>query len=105
MEGARRDVRPRPPASLLVFLAAAPFRGARHRAQVGHRFPRLHGLVLLCGRPCRQRFPWGRIMTQTLDMNERVSQRGSFRAASAPASTRAEVSKIGTFAVTFGIAF
>jgi hypothetical protein len=45
-------------------------------------------------------------MTQTLDMNERISQRGSPQAASVAASTtRTEASKFGTFAVAFGIAF
>ncbi len=48
-------------------------------------------------------------MTQTLDVNERISQRGSSHAIGArtsTASTRSiEASRFGTFAITFGIAF
>jgi hypothetical protein len=45
-------------------------------------------------------------MTQTLDMNVRVSPPASSRAAAAPTSTtQAGTSKFGTFAITFGIAF
>ena len=45
-------------------------------------------------------------MTQTLDVDFRASQPGSSRATGAPTSTaRAETSKFGTFAITFGIAF
>jgi hypothetical protein len=45
-------------------------------------------------------------MTQTLDMNVRVSPPTSSRATAAPASTiRAGTSRFGTFAITFGIAF
>ena len=45
-------------------------------------------------------------MTQTLDVDFRASQLGSSRATGAPTSTaRAETSKFGTFAITFGIAF
>src|SRR6267378_602074 len=48
-------------------------------------------------------------MTQTLDVNERVSQLGGSQAAGAPTSTTsaatAAASKFGTFAITFGIAF
>jgi hypothetical protein len=44
-------------------------------------------------------------MTQTLDVDVRTSQFASARAAAAPTSTRAGVSKFGTFAITFGIAF
>lgn len=45
-------------------------------------------------------------MTQTLDVDERVSQIGRSRAIGAPTSTtQTGASKFGTFAVTFGIAF
>lgn len=45
-------------------------------------------------------------MTQTLDANDRVSQLGRSPAIGAPASARpAEISKSGTFAITFGIVF
>ena len=45
-------------------------------------------------------------MTQTLDVDFRASQLGSSHATGAPTSTaRAETSKFGTFAITFGIAF
>jgi hypothetical protein len=46
-------------------------------------------------------------MTQTLDVHERVTAGSPARAASSPATpaTQAEVSKFGTFAITFGIAF
>jgi hypothetical protein len=48
-------------------------------------------------------------MTQTLDVNERVSQLGGPQAtgaaASTAAATSARFSKFGTFAITFGIAF
>jgi hypothetical protein len=45
-------------------------------------------------------------MTQTLDVDIRTAQLGSSRATGAPTSTtRAETSKFGTFAITFGIAF
>jgi hypothetical protein len=45
-------------------------------------------------------------MTQTLNMDARISQRSSSYAASAAApTTRTEASKFGTFAVAFGIAF
>jgi hypothetical protein len=43
-------------------------------------------------------------MTQTLDVDFRASQLGSSRATGAP-TARAETSKFGTFAITFGIAF
>jgi hypothetical protein len=42
-------------------------------------------------------------MTQTLDIDERASKLGRSPAIGAPTSTR--VSKFGTFAITFGIAF
>jgi hypothetical protein len=45
-------------------------------------------------------------MTQTLDANFRTSGLGRERPASSPTSaTRAEASKLGTFAVAFGIAY
>jgi hypothetical protein len=45
-------------------------------------------------------------MSQALDMDARISQLGPAHASGAPASkTRAEVSKFGTFAITFGVAF
>jgi hypothetical protein len=45
-------------------------------------------------------------MTQTSDVDFRASQLGSSRTASAPTSTtRAGTSRLGTFAITFGIAF
>jgi hypothetical protein len=46
-------------------------------------------------------------MTQTLDAHQRISEAASTRAAAAPATptTRAQTSKFGTFAITFGIAF
>jgi hypothetical protein len=44
-------------------------------------------------------------MTQALDADVRGSQLGGSRAAAPPASTRAGTSKLGTFAVAFGIAF
>jgi hypothetical protein len=48
-------------------------------------------------------------MTQTLDVNERVSDLSRSQPASTPAShtaaTPATVSKFGTFAITYGIAF
>jgi hypothetical protein len=45
-------------------------------------------------------------MTQTLDADFRTSELGRERTASAPTSkTRAEASKLGTFAVAFGIAY
>jgi hypothetical protein len=46
-------------------------------------------------------------MTQTLDVHERISDPAGARAASAPAApaTTAAISKFGTFAITFGIAF
>jgi len=48
-------------------------------------------------------------MTQTLDMNERVSDLGRPQAIDAPgsstAATSTTTSKFGTFAITFGIAF
>jgi hypothetical protein len=45
-------------------------------------------------------------MTQTLDTDDRISRLGSSRATGAPTSTtRTGVSKFGTFAITFGIAF
>ncbi len=45
-------------------------------------------------------------MTQTLDMHEPASQLGRSPAMAAPTSTaQTKVSKFGTFAITFGIAF
>jgi len=45
-------------------------------------------------------------MTQTLDVNQRVSQLGGSQAPGAPTpATTTRVSKFGTFAITFGIAF
>jgi len=45
-------------------------------------------------------------MTQTLDVNEQVSQLGRSPAVGAPSSARpAEISKSGTFAIAFGITF
>ena len=50
-------------------------------------------------------------MTQTLDVDERISQLGRSHATNVPTSTTAStttstsVSKFGTFAITFGIAF
>jgi len=44
-------------------------------------------------------------MTQALDMDARVSQPGSARAAAASAARSATTSRFGTFAITFGIAF
>ena len=46
-------------------------------------------------------------MTQALDVNERVSQLGRSDTMGAPTSkaVTASVSKFGTFAITFGIAF
>jgi hypothetical protein len=45
-------------------------------------------------------------MTQTLDINERISQRDRSQTIAAPTSTtQTRTSKFGTFAITFGIAF
>jgi hypothetical protein len=44
-------------------------------------------------------------MTQALDMDARVSQLGSARAAAASAASISATGKFGTFAITFGIAF
>ena len=46
-------------------------------------------------------------MTQTLDMDARVSQRGRSHATVAPAAsaTTTRISKLGIFTITFGIAF
>jgi hypothetical protein len=45
-------------------------------------------------------------MTQTLDVNEGISQLGRSHAVGAPTSTtRTSTNKFGTFAITFGIAF
>jgi hypothetical protein len=46
-------------------------------------------------------------MTQTLDVHQRISEPASARTASAPATpaSDAQVSKFGTFAITFGICF
>src|ERR1019366_3054248 len=105
VQGARRDHGVGAAAGLLVFLAAAPVRRTCHRAQVGDHLSRLHGLVFVRGRPRRQRFPRSRIMTQALDMNERVVPFGRAHAVEAPAArSAASSSKFGTFAVAFGIA-
>jgi hypothetical protein len=44
-------------------------------------------------------------MTQALDANFRTSDLGTSRAASAASAKAAEASKLGTFAIAFGIAF
>src|SRR6266567_5257088 len=46
-------------------------------------------------------------MTQTLDVDERISQLGRSHATNVPTSTTTStsVSKFGTFAITFGISF
>jgi hypothetical protein len=44
-------------------------------------------------------------MTQALDMEARLSQLGSARAAAASAAKATATTKFGTFAITFGIAF
>src|SRR5205085_3583345 len=96
-------------AGLLVFLAGSAVRGVCPRAQMAHAFPCGRRLVRFPRRPHRQRLPRSRIMTQVLDVNERVSQlRGSqtlgapARAStSTPATATLTANKLATFAITF----
>src|SRR5215813_7958977 len=61
-------------------------------------------VLFSCG-PRRQRFSRGRVMTQTLDVGEGFSRFDSSHAKAAPTSTEQSSAKLGTFAITFGIAF
>src|SRR5262249_11765708 len=102
---ARRNDGHGSPSGLLVFLAPAPVRGTRQRAQVGDGFPGSERVVrFYCG-PRRQRFSRGRIMTQTLDAGEGLPGSDAPAAKGAPTSTVKTGAKLGTFAITFGIAF
>jgi hypothetical protein len=87
--------------------ARSCFGSVCHHSQVVDGLLDVLGVVWNCGRPRRERFPRGRIMTQALDINERVAYReGACPPTAAPqVRDTTNVDKLAVFVITFGIAY